>query len=112
MHLYNKEQAIKRMNQLGQLHRPFIFIINYLQDVSYIEEVAAVDVGAHVSEARGFDLFAQLAHDDLVIAADVDTAQQSHVLHAIPPVSAVPRAVDYQGMASARIELLIPTWAR
>ena len=43
MHLYNKEQAIKRMNQLGQLHRPFIFIINYLQDVSYIEEVAAVD---------------------------------------------------------------------
>jgi len=27
-------------------------------------------------------------------------------------VSAVPRAVDYQGMASARIELLIPTWAR
>ena len=34
MHLYNKEQAIKRMNQLGQLHRPFIFIINYLQDVS------------------------------------------------------------------------------
>ncbi len=38
MHLYNKEQAIKRMNQFGQLHRPFIFIINYLQDVSYIEK--------------------------------------------------------------------------
>ena len=58
MHLYNKEQAIKRMNQLGQLHRPFIFIINYLQDVSYIEEVAAVDVGAHVREAFSGDLFA------------------------------------------------------
>jgi len=27
-------------------------------------------------------------------------------------VFATPRAVDYQGMASARIELLIPTWAR
>ena len=43
MHLYNKEQAIKRMNQFGQHHRPFVFIINYLQDASYIEEVAAVD---------------------------------------------------------------------
>ena len=39
MHLYNKEQAIKRMNQFGQHHRPFVFIINYLQDASYIEEV-------------------------------------------------------------------------
>ena len=38
MHLYNKEQAIKRMNQFGQHHRPFVFIINYLQDASYIEE--------------------------------------------------------------------------
>ena len=36
MHLYNKEQAIKRMNQFGQHHRPFVFIINYLQDASYI----------------------------------------------------------------------------
>ena len=80
--------------------------------LSLEEEVATVDVGAHVREAFSGDLFAQLVHDDLVIAADVDAAQQSHVLHAIPPVSATPRAVDYQGMASARIELLIPTWAR
>ena len=85
MHLYNKEQAIKRMNQLGQLHRPFIFIINYLQDVSYIEEVAAVDVCAHVRKAFGGNLLAQLAHDDLVRAADVDTAQQRHVFHAFLP---------------------------
>ena len=42
MHLYNKEQAIKRMNQFGQHHRPFVFIINYLQDASYIEEVAGL----------------------------------------------------------------------
>ena len=54
MHLYNKEQAIKRMNQLGQLHRPFIFIINYLQDVSYIEEVAAVDSAEVLYNLNGF----------------------------------------------------------
>ena len=54
MHLYNKEQAIKRMNQLGQLHRPFIFIINYLQDVSYIEEVTAVDSTEVLYNLNGF----------------------------------------------------------
>ena len=54
MHLYNKEQAIKRMNQFGQLHRPFIFIINYLQDVSYIEEVAAVDSTEVLYNLNGF----------------------------------------------------------
>ena len=54
MHLYNKEQAIKRMNQFGQLHRPFIFIINYLQDVSYIEEVTAVDSTEVLYNLNGF----------------------------------------------------------
>ena len=54
MHLYNKEQAIKRMNQFGQHHRPFVFIINYLQDASYIEEVAAVDSTELLYNLNGF----------------------------------------------------------
>ena len=62
MHLYNKEQAIKRMNQLGQLHRPFIFIINYLQDVSYIEEVAAVDSAEVLYSLNGFTNQKQCLH--------------------------------------------------
>ena len=33
MHLYNKEQAIKRMNQFGQHHRPFVFITNNHKDI-------------------------------------------------------------------------------
>ena len=49
------------------------------------EEVAAVDVGAHVRVAHAGDLLAQLAHDDLVLASDVDAAQQSHVLHSDHP---------------------------
>ena len=54
MHLYNKEQAIKRMNQFGQHHRPFVFIINYLQDASYIEEVGAVDSTELLYNLNGF----------------------------------------------------------
>ena len=55
MHLYNKEQAIKRMNQFGQHHRPFVFIINYLQGcILYIEEVAAVDSTELLYNLNGF----------------------------------------------------------
>lgn len=63
MHLYNKEQAIKRMNQLGQLHRPFVFIINYLQDASYIEEVAAVDSTELLYNLNGFTNQATLTEE-------------------------------------------------
>ena len=50
------------------------------------KEVAAVDVAAHVRKASARDKLTQLAHDDLVLAADVDAAQQSHVLHVVYPV--------------------------
>lgn len=43
MHLYTKEEAIARMNDLGKEGCPFIFVINYLQDASYIDEVSRVD---------------------------------------------------------------------
>lgn len=43
MQLYTREETIRRINHLGQSCRPFIFIINYLQDASYVEEVASVD---------------------------------------------------------------------
>jgi len=35
MQLYTKEETIGQINQLGQSRRPFLFIINYLQDASY-----------------------------------------------------------------------------
>lgn len=43
MYLYTKDQAVKRMNDLGQFQTPFIFIINYAQDASYIQEVSSVN---------------------------------------------------------------------
>ena len=81
MHLYNKEQAIKRMNQFGQLHRPFIFIINYLQDVSYIEEVTAVDSTEVLYNLNGFT-------NQIISAEDnIATFLQKQCLHYIGSLS-------------------------
>lgn len=54
MHLHTKEQAVKRMNNWGLLRRPFIFIINYLQDASYVEEISSVDSTELLYNLNGF----------------------------------------------------------
>lgn len=54
MHLHTKEQAVKRMNNWGLLRRPFIFIINYLQDASYVEEISSVDPTELLYNLNGF----------------------------------------------------------
>lgn len=43
MQPYNKKEAIKKINELSSQKRPFIFIINYLQDQSYIIDAQEVD---------------------------------------------------------------------
>ena len=53
MQLYTREETIRKINHLGQSCRPFIFIINYLQDASYIEEVASVDPSEVVYNLNG-----------------------------------------------------------
>ena len=54
MQLYTKEQAIRQMNYLGQSCRPFIFIINYQQDASYIKAVSSVDPAEILYNLNGF----------------------------------------------------------
>lgn len=54
MHLHTKEQAVKRMNNWGLLRCPFIFIINYLQDASYVEEISSVDPTELLYNLNGF----------------------------------------------------------
>jgi len=54
MQLYTREETIRKINHLGQSCRPFIFIINYLQDASYVEEVASVDPSEVVYNLNGF----------------------------------------------------------
>jgi para-aminobenzoate synthetase component 1 len=43
MEFYNRNKAIERMNEWGRLHKRFLFIINYKQDQSYIEEIDSID---------------------------------------------------------------------
>ena len=54
MRLYTKEESVKRMNELGALRRPFIFVINYNQDASYIEEPDAVDSAELLFDFNGY----------------------------------------------------------
>lgn len=54
MHLHTKEQAVKQMNNWGLLRRPFIFIINYLQDASYVEEISSINPTELLYNLNGF----------------------------------------------------------
>lgn len=54
MHLYTKELAVRRMNEWGMLRQPFLFVINYLQDASYIENIASVDSSELLYDLNGF----------------------------------------------------------
>ena len=54
MHLHTKEQAVKRMNNWGLVRCPFIFIINYLQDASYVEEISSIDPTELLYNLNGF----------------------------------------------------------
>lgn len=49
-----KQQAIERINQLSAAGVPFIFIINYNQECSFVEEVAAVDASLVLYDFNGF----------------------------------------------------------
>ena len=51
---YNKEQAVRRINYLSEHGKPFIFIINYLQSCSYIEEVDKLDPSFVLYNFNGF----------------------------------------------------------
>ena len=51
---YNKEQAVRRINYLSEQGKPFIFIINYLQSCSYIEEADKLDPSFVLYNFNGF----------------------------------------------------------
>ena len=66
--LYTKEQAIRQMNYLGQSCRPFIFIIKYQHDASYIEAVSSVDPAEILYNLNGFTnqpMFAAVSYTHL-----------------------------------------------
>lgn len=54
MQLYNKAEAIERIDSLAQANKPFIFIIDYEHNRSYIEEPAGIDPGMLLYNLNGF----------------------------------------------------------
>lgn len=52
--LYERTQAIERMNRFSASGRPFIFIIDYAQNRSYIEAVEEVDPSSVLYNFNGF----------------------------------------------------------
>lgn len=72
MQLYTKEQAIRQMNYLGQSCRPFIFIINYQQDASYIEAVSSVDPAAILYNLNGFTNQPMFAENNIDFCQESD----------------------------------------
>ena len=50
---YNKNQSIERINCLGRDKQPFIFIIDYLQDQSFIERIEDVNAAELLFQFNG-----------------------------------------------------------
>lgn len=63
MRLYSKKQAIERMNRFSQNTRPFVFIINYAQDASYVEEISSIDSTEILYNLNGFNNQSSLNED-------------------------------------------------
>lgn len=54
MQRYNREQAVERMNRLGKARVPFVFIVNYRRDCSYIEEVDRLSPSDLLYDLNGY----------------------------------------------------------
>lgn len=54
LRLYTQAQAIERINRLSGEERPFLFIINYAQNCSYVEEIGEVDASVVRYNFNGF----------------------------------------------------------
>lgn len=53
MKALDKETAIARMNTFGRKDIPFLFIIDYTQECSYVEALDKIDASACLYQFRG-----------------------------------------------------------
>lgn len=52
--LLPREEALERMNKWGALHQPFVFIINYKQDASFVELLSNIDPNTVLYDFNGW----------------------------------------------------------
>lgn len=51
---YSKEEAITRMNEWAREREPFVFIINYAQDCSFVERVSSINTEELLYDLNGY----------------------------------------------------------
>lgn len=54
MKSYSKDEAIIRMNRLGRAKKPFVFLIDYKQQVSFVEEPDNINRSEWLYDLNGF----------------------------------------------------------
>ena len=54
MQSYSKKEAIQKMNRLSTERKPFLFIIDYAQQCSYIEEINGIDPSVLLYQLNGY----------------------------------------------------------
>lgn len=67
MKFYYKEEATRLMNCLGSEGRPFLFIINYLQDKVFMEEAASIDPAELLYDLNGFTNVSNEDHSNAIV---------------------------------------------
>ena len=54
MQSYSKNEAIDRINKLAKTGKAFLFIINYKQDCSFVEQIDNIDPSELLYNLNGF----------------------------------------------------------
>lgn len=69
---YGQDEAILRMNILGKEKRPFVFLIDYKQEISYIEEPQNIDPSEWLYDLNGFTNIPVMQVDDRVVEWNIE----------------------------------------
>ena len=60
MKALDKETAIARMNTFGRNGTPFLFVIDYMQEHSYVEPLDGIDTSVCLYQFRKYKAFPSL----------------------------------------------------
>ncbi|MDD6210367.1 MAG: aminodeoxychorismate synthase component I [Bacteroidales bacterium] len=69
---YGRDEAILRMNILGKEKRPFVFLIDYKQEISYIEEPQNIASSEWLYDLNGFTNIPVMQVDDRVVEWNIE----------------------------------------
>ncbi|MFA6873484.1 MAG: aminodeoxychorismate synthase component I [Bacteroidaceae bacterium] len=77
-----KEEAIARINEWAKEREPFVFIINYAQDCSFVERASLINAEELLYDLNGFSNMNRLSSKDFI-----KNEQTESVLWKVSPIS-------------------------